>query len=184
MNIQVKSTNMKQRVIFLILMAFPIWAAGQKIVLNDSLNYYKFVAEAYFDMVGDYASSANYLTKAIRLDPMDFELYQLRALSRGNTGMTRGEVADYTRVIQLDPSNIAAFVGRAAALMKLKRYEEAIRDLDFLIQVDPQYYGYYFDRGKAKLNLKDKAGACSDFRIAARLGSLPAYLQVYELCLE
>lgn len=51
MNIQVKSTNMKQRVIFLILMAFPIWAAGQKIVLKDSLNYYKFVAEAYFDMV-------------------------------------------------------------------------------------------------------------------------------------
>ena len=181
---QINPSIMIKRGAVLILLAFPLWVTGQRNAKTDSLKYYTFIAEAYYDMVGDYAASAHYLTKAIRLDPMDFELYQLRALSRGNTGMIRGEAADYTKVIQLDPSNIAAFVGRAAALMKLKKYEEAIRDYDFLIQVDPHYYGFYLERGKAKLKLNDKTGACSDFRMAAGLGSLPAYLQVYELCLE
>lgn len=170
--------------VLIFLMVAPMMTTGQKLVKSDSLNYYTFMAEAYFDMVGDYASSAHWVSKAIRLDPMDFELFQMRALARGNTGQLKGEAADYSMVLQLDPDNIAAYVGRANALLKLRRFEEAIRDLDFLIMVDPQYYGYYYQRGKAKLELKDKAGACQDFRTASRLGSKDAFLQVYELCLE
>ena len=68
--------------------------------------------------------------------------------------------------------------------MQLKKYEEAIRDFDFLIEVDPHYSGYYYQRGLAKLKLKDKAGACGDFKLASNLGSLQAYLQIYESCIE
>ncbi len=175
---------MKTKLLLLVSIAMPFLVTAQESKKVDSLHYYKFVAEAYFDMVGDYATSAQYFTKAIRLDPMDFELYQYRAVARGNTGMIKGEASDYSQVIRLDPSNIAAYVGRANALLKLKEYEKAIRDLDFLIMVDPQYYGYYYQRGMARLQLKDKGGACEDFKFASNLGSLPAYLQFYETCLE
>ncbi|MCK9219582.1 MAG: hypothetical protein M0P47_05990 [Bacteroidales bacterium] len=175
---------MKKKSMILIILLFPILLVGQKWNKADSLAYYTFVAEAQYDMVGNYAASSYYLTKAIRLDPRDPELYRLRASSRENMGDIRGTEADYTMVLQLEPGEIAAYERRAEARVVLKKYQEAIRDFDFLIFSDPEYSGYYYERGLCKKELNDLDGACSDFNQASRLGSRIAYLTIIECCIK
>ncbi|MEI7980088.1 MAG: hypothetical protein WCI71_00450 [Bacteroidota bacterium] len=133
-------------------------------------------------MVGDYASASYYMTKAIRLDPRDFELYELRAFAKDYLGDDKGVESDCSIVLQLDPGNIAAYVGRAYARMRMKEYQEAIQDFDFLIQTEPTYAGYHIDRGLSKLGLHDFDGACADFKQASLLGSAIGYRTMMDNC--
>ncbi|MEI7500106.1 MAG: hypothetical protein WCK84_06605 [Bacteroidota bacterium] len=176
--------NMKTKYLILVAMLVPFIGAGQTIIKRDSLKYYKFHAEAQFDMVGDYATTIYWLNKAIRLDPKDDELYLMRAFSKGRLDDWKGREADYSIVISLDPGNVAAYTGRASARVKLKKYREAISDYDWLLDVDPHYYGFYLDRGICKWELREKDDACRDYRQASRLGSVFAYVLIMEHCLE
>jgi tetratricopeptide (TPR) repeat protein len=175
---------MRSKFLFLVTMLFPFSGIGQENSKTDSLNYYKFHAEAQFDMVGDYATSVFWLDKAIRLDPKDEELYLLRAYAKGETNEWNGREADYSLVIMLDPGNVAAYAGRASTRFKLKKYTDAIDDYSWLIDVDPNYYGYFIERGLCRWALNDKEGACSDYRKAAQLGNSAAYVLVKDHCLE
>ena len=169
-------------ILFIILL--PFTGIGQAIVKKDSLRYYKFLAEAQFDMVGDYKTSIYWLNKAIRLDPKDDELFLLRAFARGELNEWKGREADYNMVISIDPGNVAAYTGRAATRVTLKKYNEAINDYNWLIDVDPKYYGFFLSRGLCKWELKDKEGACADYRQASQMGSPAAYVLVMDHCLE
>jgi tetratricopeptide (TPR) repeat protein len=175
---------MRSKFLFLVTMLFPFIGIGQDNSKKDSLNYYKFHAEAQLDMVGDYATSVSWLDKAIRLDPKDEELYLLRAYAKGETNDWNGREDDYSLVIMLDPGNVAAYAGRASTRFKLKKYTDAIDDYSWLIDVDPNYYGYFIERGLCRWALNDKEGACSDYRKAAQLGNSAAYVLVKDHCLE
>jgi tetratricopeptide (TPR) repeat protein len=175
---------MKTILLFFIVLLLPFIGVAQPIAKQDSLNYYKFHAEAEYEMVGDNATSIKWLNKAIRLDPNDDELYLLRAFAKGAIADWKGQEADYTRVIGLDPGNVAAYTGRAACRFTLKKYKESISDYNWLIEVDPTYYGFFFNRGMCKWRLKDKEGACFDYRLATQMGSSAAYVLVMEHCLE
>lgn len=175
---------MKTKILILVVMLLPFIGVAQVIAKKDSLQYYKFQAEAQYDMVGDYATTIYWLNKAIRLDPQDDELYLMRAFSKGRLEDWKGHEADYSMVISLDPGNVAAYTGRASSRIILKKYEGAIQDYNWLLEVDPNYYGFYLDRGKCKWELKDKDGACIDYRRASYLGSPEAYAMVIEHCLE
>jgi tetratricopeptide (TPR) repeat protein len=177
-----KNLFMKKTIPLLLIFLLPVIANGQFNVKRDSLHYYKFLAQAEFDMIGDYASSSYYLTKAIRLDPGDYELYEQRAIAKSFLEDNKGAENDLSIVLQLDPGNFAAYAGRAYARVKLKKYQEAIQDFNFLIQSEPAFQGYYLDRGLLKLELKDLDGACSDFRQATTLGSATGYRNLMDYC--
>jgi len=170
--------------LFLVVMLLPFTGIGQSVIKKDSLEYYKFHAQAQFDMVGDYKTSILWLNKAIRLDPQDDELFFMRAFAKGLIEDFKGGEADLNIVIALDPGNFAAHSGRAGARFRLKKYQEAISDYTWLIDEDPKYYGYYINRALCKLVLQDKDGACMDFKTATNLGSREAYVIVIERCLE
>ena len=176
--------NMKTKYLILVAMLVPFIGAGQTIIKRDSLKYYKFHAEAQFDMVGDYATSVYWLNKAIRLDPEDDELYLLRAFAKGGINDWRGREDDYNIVIDLDPGSVEAYTGRASTRVRLKKYQEAINDYDWLIDVEPKYSGFFLDRGFCKWEMRDKAGACIDYVKASQLGSTAAYVLVMDHCLE
>ncbi|MEI7671344.1 MAG: hypothetical protein WCK00_04450, partial [Deltaproteobacteria bacterium] len=93
---------MKTKLLIFVAVLFPFIGSAQAIAKKDSLKYYKFQAEAQFDMVGDYATTIYWLNKAIRLDPKDDELYLIRAFSKGRLEDWKGREADYTVVINLD----------------------------------------------------------------------------------
>ena len=175
---------MKTKFLILSVIMLPLMGWGQVISKKDSLSYYKFHAEAEFQMVGDNVSTIYWLNKAIRLDPKDDELFLMRAFAKGGLNDWKGREADYSIVIDLDPGNIAAYTGRASARVNLKKYQEAISDYTWLLDVDPNYYGFYLDRGFCKWQLKDKDGACADYRSASYMGSPAAYVLVMENCLE
>ena len=175
---------MKKKILILVVMLLPLIGVAQVITKKDSLQYYKFQAEAQYDMVGDYATTIYWLNKAIRLDPNDDELYLMRAFSKGRLEDWKGREADYSIVISLDPGNVAAYTGRASSRFILKKYDLAIQDYNWLLDVDPNYYGFYLDRGLCKWELDDKDGACIDYRRASQLGSPLAYTLVMEHCLE
>jgi len=173
---------MKNHAILLLFFILPVLAMGQLGRKRDSLDYYKYLAQAEFDMVGDYASAVYYMTKAIKLDPKDFELYELRAFAKDYLGDNQGVESDCSIVLQLDPGNIYAYVGRAYARMRMKKYAEAIQDFDFLVQTEPNYAGYYIDRGHCKLGLKELDAACADFKQGSELGSADAYRTMMDYC--
>lgn len=175
---------MKTKFLIFVTILLPLIGVGQAFNKRDSLNYYKFMADAQFNMVGDYPTTVKWLNKAIRLDPKDDELYLLRAFAKGETNEWRGRESDYTMVIMLDPGNVAAYTGRASTRVKLKKYPEAINDYDWLIDVDPNYYGFYLERGFCKWELKQKESACIDFAKASLLGSPKAYVMYMDNCLE
>lgn len=164
------------------LLAVPLLATAQFGEKRDSLDYYKYLAQAEYDMVADYESSVYYATKAIHLDPRDFELYELRAVARNFQGDYEGMENDLSIVLQLNPNNFAAYDGRAYARVKLKKYREAIQDFDFLIQTEPTFGGYYVERGFIRLQLKELDAACEDFRRANILGSIPGYQALMDHC--
>ena len=60
---------MKTKFLILAVILLPFLGRGQMISKKDSLNYYKFHAEAQFQMVGDNMTTIYWLNKAIRLDP-------------------------------------------------------------------------------------------------------------------
>ena len=175
---------MKTKLLILVILLFSFSGFGQTTNKKDSLKYYEFMAEAQFEMVGDYASSIYWLNKAIRIDPKDDELFLMRAFSRGELNEWKGRESDYTMVISLDPGSVAAYSGRATTRVRLKKYPEAIMDYNWLLEVDPNYYGFYLDRGFCKWELKDKDGACADYRRASSLGSPFAYVLVMDHCME
>jgi len=176
---------MKAKFLILVILLISTFAFGQPpVAKKDSLDYYKFQAEAQFDMVGDYATAIKWMNKAVRLDPMDDELYLQRAFAKGAIYDFRGQEADYSKVIALDAGNMAAYTGRAASRFILKKYRESISDYDWLIDADPSYYGFFLSRGMCKWELKDKIGACNDYRQAAQMGSAIAYVLGMDNCLE
>ena len=82
----------------------------------------------------------------------------------------------------MDPKNTFAFYNRGNSKTDLGSYSEAIKDFTKSIALKPDYARAYFNRAIAKQHINDKAGACSDFRKAEKLGYSKAKEEIKKNC--
>ena len=83
-----------------------------------------------------------------------------------------GAVNDFNKAIELDPKDAELYYNRAYSKTDLFNYSEAIYDYSKAIEINPNYTSAYANRSTLKEALGDLSGACTDAKLAAKLGHI------------
>jgi tetratricopeptide (TPR) repeat protein len=85
---------------------------------------------------GDYQSSADALSKAIEIDPLNDEFYYQRGLDLANLGEMDPAITDMSYKIALDPFDPAGYLYRGLIESDYGMVSEAIADLEKALEFD------------------------------------------------
>ncbi len=125
--------------------------------------------------ISDYSS-------AIKLYPSYHEAYYNRGLVYYLTGDNATAIEDFTRTIAIKNNFVDAYINRGAAYRNTGFFELALTDLDKAIMLRPSELAY-LSRGilyYSNFNQPDKA--CSDWTLAANMGSVQAKGLLKQYC--
>lgn len=114
--------------------------------------------EAY-ELVGD----------AIKIEPGNAELYNLRGVVSLVASDPEAAVADLDTAIRLNPRSTKAYANRAAAYRHLSRLDDAERDIGRAIELDPNQPRVLNNRATLRLSKGDAQGALEDLDRAIAL---------------
>ena len=117
----------------------------------------------------DYKGSIEDFTKAIEINPADFEAYYLRGLSKNYLKKYKLAIEDFNKAIEVGIPDPWYYYERGFSQYHLKKYKLAIEDFTKAIEIDPNIGQFYFSRGFAKNILNDDSD-CSDAKKAISLG--------------
>lgn len=109
------------------------------------------------------------LDQAILSDPELAAAYNVRGLTRMETGDVAGAVADYDRAIELKPDYSLAFANRGEFRRRQGDWAGALADLNRAIELEPKSESAYNNRARVKQSLRDFSGALADFDRAIEL---------------
>ena len=151
-----------------LIMTSLIFAIPESAYADTAVFYYnqgidKFKKGYFYGAIHDF-------TKAIEIDPNDFEAYVNRGMAKINLDLTESAIIDFNKAIEIDPKFYPAYLKRGFAKRLLKDYLGAIEDYNKVIEINPKNSNAYAGRGDAKLGLGDMKGHCTDYKIAASLG--------------
>jgi len=128
------------------------------------------------EKTGDYNNALPFYEMALRLEPKNAEIYNIRAAAYQEREMYREAKNDFDRAILLDAKN-PKYYNRRAILFNLLNYSEyAIRDADKALEyagdnLNEKSFAYY-QRAVAKTNNGRLEGALEDYNSA--LANSPA----------
>ncbi len=128
--------------------------------------------KAYSEL-GNMQQTIKDYNKAIELNLQDAWAFFGRGVTYAKLGNQQQAVKDYNKAIELNPQNASAYNNRGAAYAKLGNQQQSIKDYNKAIELNPQDAEAYFNRGIAYAKLDNKRFV-DDFKIAARLGLIPA----------
>jgi|688.fasta_scaffold298204_3 tetratricopeptide (TPR) repeat protein len=80
-------------------------------------------------------------------------------------------IDDYSKAIQLDSNFAEAYAQRATNYMTYRKHYRGLRDINKAIKIEPNNGNLYYLRSAIKAILGDNIGACSDMKIAVKLGN-------------
>ncbi len=118
----------------------------------------------------------------ISLDPKNTKAFLNRGYLQSLLKNNEAALQDYSKAIELSPYDSEAYERRGILKYNLKEYKSAIEDYSKLISLTPKVGNGYLNRGLAKMASGDKAGACTDFKKGAELGSASAANAVKQYC--
>ncbi|MEM1120503.1 MAG: hypothetical protein AAGJ18_08630 [Bacteroidota bacterium] len=122
--------------------------------------------------VADWATSLDYLNRAIRLNPTMSKAYFERALVKKQLGDLTGAIADYTKVINREgPNFIAAYFNRAICFKKIGKLTAALSDLSYVLEIEPDHALTWKVRGNLFLLLGRYNQTVDDFTRAIDLNT-------------
>lgn len=157
--------------------------ANDRLKEIDSIGSDKLVIDGLEKKESSDFEGANYaFSKAIELDPTNFEAYLERALLKDATGDFTGAIQDYSKVIELNPSMVVAYINRGFIKWSLKIYYDAMNDFTEVIKKDPKNSDAYFYRGLIKHHLEQSDNGCSDLFKAKELGFDLSQEELENLC--
>lgn len=110
-----------------------------------------------------------WLTKQIRANPRNAQLYVARGAARDEAGEHDKAINDFGVALQLDPRSAEAHLNRGIAWMTEGKWDQAIADFDAVVKLDPGISSVYANRGWAKQLRHDYAGAVADYALALKL---------------
>jgi tetratricopeptide (TPR) repeat protein len=126
---------------------------------------------------GDYVKVIADTTEALRLQPGQIALYNLRGSAYYDKGEYDIAISDFSDALRIGPPSGIIFHNRGNAWRSKGDYAKAIADYDEAIKLTPNEAFSYQNRGSAKQALGDLDGALADINQAIRLNpSLPSPL--------
>lgn len=104
-------------------------------------------SRGYLDIIQkDYEAAISELDEAIRLDPRNADIYNLRGVAYARKGdQARGRI-DYNEAIKLDPGSAVALANRARSYQINGELEPALADLKEAVRLAPKYPVPYYVR--------------------------------------
>jgi tetratricopeptide (TPR) repeat protein len=118
---------------------------------------------------GDYTRVIADTTEALRLQPGQVALYNMRGSAYYDKGEYDIAIADFNDALRIGPPNGTIFHNRGNAWRSKAEYARAIADYDEAIRLLPGEAYSYQNRGSAKQALGDLDGALADINEAIRL---------------
>lgn len=101
----------------------------------------------------NYKEAVNELTRAIKADPKNFDIYDDRASAYYMLSKYKLAVADEDKSLALS-SHFLGYLNRGGALLELARYDEAVQDFLKALQFRPNDADVYNNIGIAKYRQK------------------------------
>ena len=139
----------------------------------NTADYYIKSGNKKFNQGDVYGALFDY-SKAIEIDPEDYNAINNRGLIKNELKDYEGAIADFIKVIEMNPKDDFAYNNRGNSKFYLKDYEGAIADYTKAIEINPKYLNAYNNRGNSKYYLKDYEGAIADYTKAIEIN--PKYL--------
>jgi protein O-mannosyl-transferase len=146
------------------------------------------LSDAYYNRanakkeVGDLNGALQDYGLAIQCDGGFTLAYYNRGTVRLSLGDNLDAISDLSQAVVLDPANVNALSNRGAAYYKLDRMDAALADFNRVLELDPKYADAWRNRGSVKFKRRDVAGACADWRIADKAGSMEGAKLFQEFC--
>ncbi|MCD4782265.1 MAG: tetratricopeptide repeat protein [Candidatus Eremiobacteraeota bacterium] len=138
--------------------------------------YYKWLASLSL-IIDKKEMAVEYYTKAIEVDPDNYEGYDYRSKLYYKMGEHEKGIVDCNKGIsiarkrgvfeKLCPNRTLS--RRGAHYLNLKKYDEAIKDFNFTIKYRPNFAFAYYDRGRCYLRKGDYESARKDFLKSIKL---------------
>ena len=136
---------------------------------------------SYYRLSGD-TMEVFYLTKAIRLQPQNPTLYELRSYAKSFINSTdlkkygpTAAIKDLDIAIKLDPKKAVYYEQRGYLRMQTNNYYQALKDLNKAIKLDKKKASAYRKRGDVYWNYRNYPRAGNDFHTAATLDTTSIY---------
>lgn len=103
--------------------------------------------------LGEKQKSLDNYSKAIQVDPKNFESYYARGVCFHFLNDPDKAISDYSKTIELNPSYEKAYYSRGLLFGAKRMWEDAIRDYSKGIELNPNNFNFYNNRGLAYGNL-------------------------------
>jgi|GEM_PF-3582558 len=159
------------------------WHVSQLIAVQaDKAPLFARRARAYAKLPSWRSAAIDDYTRALKINPRDWQLWSGRAELFYNMREWEKAVADYSKALELDPANAYVLESRSWAYSELHQWEKTIRDASKAIELEPEQWGPWRIRAWAKAELKDAEGAREDYEKAIDLEPNRAQIW-YELAL-
>src|SRR5229473_3196887 len=127
---------------------------------------------------GDYAHVIADTTEALRLQPGQIALYNMRGSAYYDKGEYDIAISDFSDALRIGPPSGTIFHNRGNAWRAKGNYARAIADYDEAIRLKPGEPYSYQNRGSAKQALGDLDGALADSTEAIRLAKASAPVNI------
>jgi len=122
---------------------------------------------------GRYRTAVEYFTRAIWEDPVNAELYFLRANAKAKLKRNEEAILDYTTAIKLDPE-MKYYQNRGLTFIELEDYKNAISDFNEALTFDSENSTLYFNRGYTNALTGNYYNAIEDYTKSIQLDSTNA----------
>lgn len=118
---------------------------------------------------GDFKTAANWYSKAIEVQPDDYDIIFARAGCYGVLGEHDEAIKDLNTILKAKPDAIGVLRFRGQVYNGRNDWKKGFNDADALLKLDPNDADGYQIRGLAQAGMKKCAEAEADLAIAIRL---------------
>jgi hypothetical protein len=118
---------------------------------------------------GEYQAAVDSLTRALDLNPKDYQAYNERGAAYTWLDKDNEAVRDFSQAVALNDRYSVAYRNRGAAYLRLGKLDEAVRDFSRAIELNDRYARAYLGRSDAYARLGKRKEAQADHRKALEL---------------
>lgn len=111
---------------------------------------------------GDFESAIKELTETIKLNPQDYDAYNMRAIAYSELKKLDKAIEDFAKCIELKPI-AEAYYNRGAAYFAKGSYKEAHNDFTQCLKLEPDNIKALYKRALCNYNLEDYKASLKDF---------------------
>jgi tetratricopeptide (TPR) repeat protein len=131
---------------------------------------------------GDYQSAANDYSKAIDLNPDNYEVFYGRGFCRMKLNDTKNAIEDFNKAISINNNSSDLYFARGIAKNVEHDIQGAIEDLDYAIMLNNKFGEAYFIRGLLKIHTNNSTEGCLDLNNAYKNGYINSKKSIEKYC--